>query len=1465
MASGYRDTGQGNDHATLHHTKLTVVCADQGTLNRLPNLIKRTFGGILHKFREHREEGSLLLGAASIRVPYYCQFNIRPTYHGSEPDYFFNKFLHSCRLWCELCNTYNWKLWMSTDMEAAYTRTGRTSNVHVDIKLSSFSLGCMEDRWTFVEHYKHISLINPDTVTKGNKDKSTSIDFEHDSRFFTMLFHCQSDRGVEYEYKLRVRYDDLQEFVLVDYPQDRPGLSVYFMLKAPPTIKRIDRDSHTPLPRVTRTCCCSTEIIGNSSVLSISVSEESCRTFQSVISRFQVFKYKIYWTCVSTRISTSVASAALLRFGGDFELVYILECLLSQGFLITDRASRLFAILNNIHPKDHHAAQKALQQLALQVDLTLEGDRFLDLAEQFKINFKAAIDSDDVEDDHYDNCRFVRRAIVTPTRCLLLPAELMAENRVLREYGEEFCMRVVFRDETFGKLGSFDTSQSDEITRRVVDVLTSGIHIGDRCYDFLACSNSQLRDHGCWLYSKDLKGNTASNVRQWMGTFTNITCVATYVSRMGQCFSTSEESVKVTVEAGQVEHEDDIKSADGKYCFSDGIGRVSSSLAAKITGNRKKKIPSAFQIRYAGCKGMIGIDPRLDGDKLIYRTSMEKFQSDHKTIEIMNNSRPCRLYLNRQAITLLSGLGVGDDIFKELQEGLLYELGGMFFDDDVAAKSLSRRAAQQTSINYRKVVEAGIRLTSEPFFRGLLLAVYRNSIGQLQRKARIEIPSHLGRYMVGVMDETGELDSGQVFVQYSKHMDKPQVTKKVHTGTVVITKSPALAPGDIRKFEAVDVPELHHMVDCVVFPQRGKRPHPDEMAGSDLDGDEYFVTWMPGLRFEGANQEPMDFTPPQKLRHDGPIQVSDMIKYMANYIKNDNVGLIANAHLAQADRNGIFSQVCMSIAKKFSKAVDFAKTGYSPDLGKGERPYMYPDFMGKLDKSTYRSSKILGHLYRQCRQIDRIAIHQKDPVDVPPDVALEYPGRQTFQQDAERSLNRYNRQLEAILTQYGITSESEALSGNIGRLNKRMSQRNEIYDAKKIVTLKVKHLWNKTRRAFFDEFGGKDSLLVFPEESLAKASAWYIVTYKQRDKKYLSFPWVVSDVLCEVRKRNPDALTIIVPSVMGRLAIEAEGYQLNATNENLCQTTQGDPRSNEDLSVIFHYLEENPWMRTAAGVLMKWRETQKLDKEVGRIDFLVLLCGFAIQRSFIIEAGQQAYCNEEEATQLDDHGKDEKPIKLLVEFLSFCATRMFYHEEHRYVPVSCQKPRLSNPHVRKLATLAEKAYHQLALCGTIHSILQVYDNSSEEFKEEFVTVGNDLGSFFTAWQGILSNEFPKVGISIRPTGQGNRPNGKVSIMGPQSEVNEVQDRIQEWEVNPRVFEEDIFEDDTDELSDDLSDESYDDYCDESYNDYHDESYNDYHDESYDDCRDEYDDYRDEYDDYRDEYDDYRDEYDDYRD
>ena len=91
------------------------------------------------------------------------------------------------------------------------------------------------------------------------------------------------------------------------------------------------------------------------------------------------------------------------------------------------------------------------------------------------------------------------------------------------------------------------------------------------------------------------------------------------------------------------------------------------------------------------------------------------------------------LYLNRQAITLLSGLGVKDEALLDLQDTMLTKLRGILFDENEAAKSLTSHEFKRGEFKFGKLIGIGMHFTmftKEPCFRGLLLGVFQHSISK---------------------------------------------------------------------------------------------------------------------------------------------------------------------------------------------------------------------------------------------------------------------------------------------------------------------------------------------------------------------------------------------------------------------------------------------------------------------------------------------------------------------------------------------------------------------------------------------------------------------------------------------------------------------------------------------------------------------------------------------------------------
>lgn len=104
-----------------------------------------------------------------------------------------------------------------------------------------------------------------------------------------------------------------------------------------------------------------------------------------------------------------------------------------------------------------------------------------------------------------------------------------------------------------------------------------------------------------------------------------------YGARMSQAFTATEPSITLSVE-DEIIVDDDIEY-NGQL-FTDGIGDISLSMAKKIVrkleerpGNKRRfhVLPSAFQFRLGGFKGVLAINYKLKGSDIVLRKSQQKF------------------------------------------------------------------------------------------------------------------------------------------------------------------------------------------------------------------------------------------------------------------------------------------------------------------------------------------------------------------------------------------------------------------------------------------------------------------------------------------------------------------------------------------------------------------------------------------------------------------------------------------------------------------------------------------------------------------------------------------------------------------------------------------------------------------------------------------------------------------------
>ena len=579
--------------------------------------------------------------------------------------------------------------------------------------------------------------------------------------------------------------------------------------------------------------------------------------------------------------------------------------------------------------------------------------------------------------DESEQFVIIHKAMVTPTGIHLDGPHLETKNRVLRKFSEHtnHFLRVIFCDENWEPC-RFDREASLEeiFNQRFQNVLDDGISIAGLDFEFLGFSHSSLRARSCWFMAPFIdKGRLflASEVIQGLGDFSEFRSPAKCAARIGQAFSDTVSSVSISPESVKVV-DDVVRNGS---TFSDGVGTISPAILQMIWdkhGSSRSPTSTLFQIRYAGkpslfplctamqfsaqsegnpdcpiiggvlfprfllfltqeagAKGMISLDSRLTGELMCLRPSMIKFEgSSDSNLEICKGARLIPLYLNQQYIKILEDLGVDVDVFQKLQKQDIDRLRKTASSPTDAAAFLHRdsvgRAAKLPYL-LRKLQSMGLSFHADKFLNNAVELRMLIRLREIKYRSRLWVEK--GCLLYGIMDETKYLKEGQVFCTFQTN----DLSKTVLRGRIVVTRPPALHPGDIQTVEAVKAPPgspLEQLSNCIVFSQQGARSLPSMLSGGDLDGDTYAVIYDADLCPKSPT-DPAEYLPARPININRPVERRDMTRFMIQFMENDQLGRIAMLHRTLADKSlmGTFDPDCIKLAEMHSTAVDFSKTG----------------------------------------------------------------------------------------------------------------------------------------------------------------------------------------------------------------------------------------------------------------------------------------------------------------------------------------------------------------------------------------------------------------------------------------------------------------------------------------------------------------------------------------------------------
>lgn len=168
-------------------------------------------------------------------------------------------------------------------------------------------------------------------------------------------------------------------------------------------------------------------------------------------------------------------------------------------------------------------------------------------------------------------------------------------------------------------------------------------------------------------------------------------------------------------------------------------------------------------------------------------------------------------------ILLLSSFGVPDDVFLEMQNDMLMKNVEALVDERA---SLNFVTSHSNIFDWEMFPRH--QLVREPFFREMLFSNIVDLIAGITHHSHI--PVEKGKVLMGVLDETGTLEYGEVYANIVDENIEFELE-----GKVVVFRNPCVLPSDIRVLNACNKTAASRLKklyqNCLVIPSRGPDSH----------------------------------------------------------------------------------------------------------------------------------------------------------------------------------------------------------------------------------------------------------------------------------------------------------------------------------------------------------------------------------------------------------------------------------------------------------------------------------------------------------------------------------------------------------------------------------------------------------------------------------------------------------------